>query len=532
MYGNLLPIRLLGFGFYWAWLFLVCVSPSLLMGPQLVFGLPLEAPELALRIVFIAVIMFAAKRMSTKATSRTLLGVSLIAGTGASALATSSVSGFEVLALVLMACADAAMFMLWLCFFGNKKVGEIAVYIALSYTAGSILCLGISILEFHMAQLLVVLLPILSGISFYLSYQHYMGARPDGENDARVDSPEASKAPEGTDCTNRAVAAGISHTGQPAATAFDDTVHANESEPRTTLEETTGTFPYMGKLTVALGLYALMFGLITSVLLCNHIEVDVVGPAVEAPCAMVIGFFLAAMFVYGRNVDAIYKAYRIVPLVFGLGLASLLIAQPTFMTASSFLIMAGYLLFEILALNDFCNAVKIRGLDTIRVLGIARLGISCGMLAGWMLGIVSTSIANAVPPIIFTALVDIPVLIVASTLVFTEKEIFAVRAATDERLVMEENEKNSRRHDAEILREASDIEDALIGEFGRKWGMSKREMEVLPMLLRGKTIAYISEQLFIATGTTKTHVYNIYQKLGIHTKMELIDMFDEFRRNR
>ena len=154
------------------------------------------------------------------------------------------------------------------------------------------------------------------------------------------------------------------------------------------------------------------------------------------------------------------------------------------------------------------------------------------MFVGWVLGIVSAAVAATLPPIIFTASIDIPAIIVASTLVFTEKEVFAVRAATDERLIMEEYEKNAKRRDAEILREAYDIEDALIEEFGRSRNMSKREMEVLPMLLRGKTTAYISEQLFIATGTTKTHIYNIYQKLGVHTKMELIDMFDEFRRSR
>lgn len=312
----------------------------------------------------------------------------------------------------------------------------------------------------------------------------------------------------------------------------DDDATAANIESVEPVEETTSTFPYMGKLTVALGIYAMVFSLITSVLFCNGIKVDVMGPAVEAPCALVIGFFLAAMFVYGRNVDATYKAYRVVPLVFGLGLASLLVSRPPFMIASSFLIMAGYLLFEIMALNDFCNAVKIRGLNTIRVLGIARLGMSCGMFAGWMLGIASAAVADMLPPIIFTALIDIPAIIVASTLVFTEKEVFAVRAATDERLIMEEYEKNAKRRDAEILREAYDIEDALIEEFGRSRNMSKREMEVLPMLLRGKTTAYISEQLFIATGTTKTHIYNIYQKLGVHTKMDLIDMFDEFRKSR
>lgn len=505
MSANLLPIRLLGFGFYWAWLFLVCVSPSLILGPQQILDLPLESVELALRIVFIILIIVAARFISTRSMSRLLLAISMLAGAGASVIATADAMDVGMIALILMACADAATFMLWLCFFGNRKVGEIAVYMALSYAVGAALCLVISMLEFQMAQLCSILLPILSGISFYLSYQHYV---VDGD-------------------TN-----GIDVIGAVNPVSSSDTGESSSTEPRASVEETMDTFPYMRKLVVSLGLYAMMFSLITSVAFCNGIAVDVQGPAIEAPCALVIGIVLAGLFVYSKNVDAIYFAYRIVPLIMGLGIASLLIGDPIAVIISSFLIMTAYLLFEIMALNDICNAVKIRGLNAIRILGVARLGISCGMFTGWALGILSSYVSDVLPPIVFTALVDIPALIVASTLIFTEKEIFAVRAVTDERLVLEREEQDARRHDAQILQEASDIEEALIIEFGEQWKMSKREMEVLPLLLKGKTTAYISEQLFIAPGTTKTHIYNIYQKLDIHTKMELFDMFDSFRQKR
>ena len=52
--------------------------------------------------------------------------------------------------------------------------------------------------------------------------------------------------------------------------------------------------------------------------------------------------------------------------------------------------------------------------------------------------------------------------------------------------------------------------------------------EVLDLLVKGRNTQYISDQLFIAQGTAKTHIYNIYRKIGIHTKMELLDAFDAF----
>ena len=42
--------------------------------------------------------------------------------------------------------------------------------------------------------------------------------------------------------------------------------------------------------------------------------------------------------------------------------------------------MAAYLAFEILALNDLCNEVKLRGLSAIKIFGRARAMITLGML--------------------------------------------------------------------------------------------------------------------------------------------------------
>ena len=119
-----------------------------------------------------------------------------------------------------------------------------------------------------------------------------------------------------------------------------------------------------------------------------------------------------------------------------------------------------------------------------------------------------------------------PLVIVASTLVFTEKEIFAVRAATDERKNIEGADEIP---SSSVLHEADSLQDRIIESFGAEWSLSNREMEVLPLLLSGKTATYISEKLFIARGTTKTHIYNIYRKMGIHSKMEMFDMFEEYR---
>lgn len=57
--------------------------------------------------------------------------------------------------------------------------------------------------------------------------------------------------------------------------------------------------------------------------------------------------------------------------------------------------------------------------------------------------------------------------------------------------------------------------------------LSPRETEVLHILLRGRDVKYIMDKFCISQSTAKTHVYNIYRKLGIHSRQELIDFVEE-----
>ena len=58
--------------------------------------------------------------------------------------------------------------------------------------------------------------------------------------------------------------------------------------------------------------------------------------------------------------------------------------------------------------------------------------------------------------------------------------------------------------------------------------LSKRETEVFGYLIAGRTTSYIAERLFVAESTVRAHVYNIYQKADVHSRMELMDAFDAF----
>ena len=61
-------------------------------------------------------------------------------------------------------------------------------------------------------------------------------------------------------------------------------------------------------------------------------------------------------------------------------------------------------------------------------------------------------------------------------------------------------------------------------EIARDFELSNREIDVLALLARGYSAARIQKELYIAAGTVNYHTRNIYGKLGVHSKQEVIDL--------
>lgn len=53
-------------------------------------------------------------------------------------------------------------------------------------------------------------------------------------------------------------------------------------------------------------------------------------------------------------------------------------------------------------------------------------------------------------------------------------------------------------------------------------GLSKREIEVLQLLAEGHSNQEIADHLFVSLNTTKTHISNIYAKLGVSRRTQAV----------
>lgn len=56
-----------------------------------------------------------------------------------------------------------------------------------------------------------------------------------------------------------------------------------------------------------------------------------------------------------------------------------------------------------------------------------------------------------------------------------------------------------------------------------QFGLTQRETEVALLLAEGRSSTYIAGELYLSDNTVRSYVKNIYQKLDVHSKQDLID---------
>lgn len=470
--SNLFPARFLGFGFFWAWLFLVGITPSPLLGSLVCFGnIPFEMAELLARsVLLIPTILFSVK-IATIAGKRILLAVGSIAGTLAVLLALSSSDPLtSTIAAILVAAAEISMFLMWLSFFGYMKLGDTIMLLVMSYAAGSILCLVIIGAGHAVMVAGSILLPLASCATFLLS--------------------------------NKFV------TAQSGTSLFSP---ANMSDiPRTHLPITRP----LTKATIGLGLYSFLFALYvgTTTLMTQDFTR---GYLIEPACIIAFAGVYAAFAFLSKDPSKPYVFYRFVPPIMGAGFAMLATgaAHPILEGAC---ITFAYITFEMLALNDYCNIVKMNDASLLKTMAIARLAISVGMLLGWSVGYIAEPLITVNPDAIeILAVAGLFIALLTATLVFTEKDRSVMGIVADDRAIAEESDKGPNKNES-------------MQKFIKDKELSKRESEVLEYLLAGRTTTYAAEKLFVAESTVRAHVHNIYHKVDVHSRMELMDAFDEY----
>ena len=66
-----------------------------------------------------------------------------------------------------------------------------------------------------------------------------------------------------------------------------------------------------------------------------------------------------------------------------------------------------------------------------------------------------------------------------------------------------------------------------LAPFFSRYSLSQREQEVIQLMIQGKSNKDIESELFISLHTVKNHIYNIYQKLGVKNRLQVVSLIRE-----
>lgn len=158
----------------------------------------------------------------------------------------------------------------------------------------------------------------------------------------------------------------------------------------------------------------------------------------------------------------------------------------------------------------------------------SKLGNSCGVVIGWALATVALYCLKLDKTQLYALCFFIVVVVILiDSIFFKEMRFkFAETNVNDElsleitgpKLVLDlSHNKGQWRRTCEQLSE--------------KYSLSPRQKEVFFLLAKGRNVKYITEKLVLSTPTVKSHVYNIYQKMGVHSHQELLNIVEKTNKN-
>lgn len=277
------------------------------------------------------------------------------------------------------------------------------------------------------------------------------------------------------------------------------------------------TIPSLWRIAIAITLFFLIWTIFNAILkeLTGHISFgEHSAPALAASSQLLLVAF--GLFSYwwavakGFRLD-VTVIWRVAFVLLGLSLALLLsfgLVQPL-QTITGLAVVIGKLFLWLMLIN-----IARRG--TMRPFST----VFFGMLLFWIPDFLGRSLvythllANDIQLLASTSLAAI-VIVLAFFLPDRSPDAESLLDDLDEQVP-----KNARLH---AKRSADQACDALAAQYD----ISPREADVLRLLCVGRSRPYIAETLFLSENTVRSHTRNIYQKMQVHSRQELLDLVNE-----
>lgn len=244
------------------------------------------------------------------------------------------------------------------------------------------------------------------------------------------------------------------------------------------------------------------FGIVQAVLLLGGSGEPVVALSAAGFAVSAIGLLVCALFF---RMDFNQLIYQIGFLVMSLGFLLLALAGPDTL-AGSFVHSIGYRFVDIMMWALCTFLISQRGLPANWVFAITTCFLLLGQIVGALVGSATMTMFALSPDTARNLATVMVFVLLASSLVMSDRKNLQmgwgmVRPGDIEDLP------NSFERGCELVCRRSEL--------------TAREQEVFVLLARGSSRAAICDDLTLSKETVKTHVRNIYRKMGIHSQQDV-----------
>ncbi len=181
--------------------------------------------------------------------------------------------------------------------------------------------------------------------------------------------------------------------------------------------------------------------------------------------------------------------------------------------------LTAYQCFSLLVWCLFSFATYQSRLSALKVFGYGYGLQLLGGVAGYLLGcglddVLGTREADFLPVYLVATMIVLAIALV----------VYPPRAMHDMLLAIPDDDVEEGAREEPVVQDAWTLACEALASKGR---LTAREREVMMLLARGRGSLYISEHLGVVLSTVYTHTRNLYRKLGVHSREELMQVIDE-----
>lgn len=286
-------------------------------------------------------------------------------------------------------------------------------------------------------------------------------------------------------------------------------------------------FLELGDSLVAFFVLEAVIGLLNSFMLAGSIDFEGSGAVSAAAIVGAIVVFCFIVFVAHR-IPKVSTVSRVVMPVLAAMLVFLPFLSERYNLVFSMLLLGSYYFVALLITYLIAEAAQTRKVSPYVLMGVAmgvaRVCLAVALLSGYAAGVAGGGPGDeAEHTMRYLVIIVVVLYALCMALVFFSRD--RKRRRAEEASADAPNE-SAVGTDSVSVPEIDSTLDACCASVAREGGLTEREAEILVYLARGRTKAYIADALFVTENTVRSHVRNIYSKLDVHTRQELLDLLE------